>query len=112
METQTNQTDDLMGGMRSANEHQRDVKDSILSLYNTQSGYTAQGYQVGSMYHQQQTPAALTPEMYRHQQMQYHQWQQQQVKTQVDDVQRQMASLRVNQQQQQQGNSTLNPTLW
>ena len=104
--------DDLMGGMKPAKEQQREVKNSILSLYNAQSGYTPQGYQVGSMYHQQQTAAAMTPEMYRQQQMQYQQQMQQQVKSQVDDVQRQMARLRVNQQQQQQGSSTLNPTLW
>ena len=112
METGTKQNDDLIGGMKSANEQQSEVKNSILSLYNAQSGYTAQGYQVGSMYHQQQM---TTPEMYRQQQLQYQQWQQQQMKSQVDDVQRQMARLRVNQQhsqQQQQGTSTLNPQLW
>lgn len=100
---------DLIGGMKPVNEQQRDMKNSILSLYNnTQSqGYTPQGYQVNSMYQQQQQAA----QMYQQQQLQYQQWQQ----NQVSDVQRQMAQLKFGQQQKQQGGgapTTLNPQLW
>lgn len=77
------------------------VKDSILSLYNNQSNvYNAHGYQV---YNSQQAHAQ---QQYL-QQQKYQQQQQQVRQQQVDDVQRQMAELRVKKQ-----NSTLNPGLW
>ena len=103
---QTNPLDQpLMGDL---NPPPRVVKDSIMSLYDVQPGYNAQGYPVGSMY-QQQTNATYYQQQQQWQKQQYQQWQQQQVKSQVDEVQRQMSQLRV---QQQQHDSTLNPHLW
>lgn len=96
------------------------VKDSIMSLYNVQPGYTAQGYAVNSYYHQQQRQQQAAA-------MMAHQQQQQQMR-QVAAVQQQMAQLRMNQPQVGQpqpfgqaqpfgqpqtfGGQTLNPQLW
>ena len=102
------------------------VKDSIMSLYNVQPGYTAQGYAVNSYYHQQQQQQQAAA-MMAHQQQQ----QQQQQMRQVAAVQQQMAHLRMKQPQPQPfgqaqpfgqpqsfgqpqpfGGQTLNPQLW
>ena len=91
------------------------VKDSIMSLYSVQPGYTAQGYAVNSYYRQQQRQqqqAALLMQ------------QQQQMRSQVVAVQQQMNQLRMQQHSrpgtasqapsfaQPMGGQTLNPQLW
>lgn len=95
-----------------------DVKDSIMSLYSTpQRSYTPQGYPVNALYYHQQQQAAMRMAQVAQQQQ-----------LQVNQVQQQMAQIRLNRPQQPlavgnptappnttmfgSGGQTLNPHLW